>query len=98
MRARIMNPPGHTRLPRYVRGRRGRVIRGLGENVFPDSNAHHAGENRQHVYTVEFSARELFGVDRNPRDTVRRDLWEDYLERDKSMAEGNVRRKPGKRR
>jgi nitrile hydratase len=74
------------------------VIRDLGENVFPDTNAHHAGENRQHVYTVEFSARELFGEDRNPRDTVRLDLWDDYLERDKSTGEGAVRRKPSKRR
>jgi len=97
VRARTMNPPGHTRLPRYVRGRRGRVIRDLGENVLPDTNAHHAGENRQHVYTVEFSARELFGADRNPRDTVRLDLWEDYLERDKSVSAA-VRRKSRRRR
>jgi nitrile hydratase len=83
VRARVIHPPGHTRLPRYVRGRQGRVVRDLGEKVFPDTNAHHAGENRQHVYTVEFSARELFGPERNTRDTVRLDLWEDYLERDK---------------
>src|SRR5258708_1154130 len=68
VRGRVIHPPGHTRLPRYVRGRRGRVIRDLGEEVFPDTNAHHQGENRQHVYTVEFSARELFRTDRNPRD------------------------------
>ena len=98
VRARIMNPPGHTRLPRYVRGRRGRVIRDLGENVFPDTNAHHAGENRQHVYTVQFSARELFGVDRNPHDTVRLDLWEDYLERDRLTGGGALRKRPSKRR
>jgi nitrile hydratase subunit beta len=86
VRARVIHPPGHTRLPQYVRGRRGRVTRDLGEKVFPDTNAHHAGENRQHVYTVEFSASELFGADRNPHDTVRLDLWEDYLERDKSVT------------
>jgi nitrile hydratase len=86
IRARVINPAGHTRLPRYVRGRRGRVIRDLGEKVFPDTNAHNAGEKRQHVYTVEFSARELFGPNRNPHDTVRLDLWEDYLERDKPVT------------
>lgn len=83
VRARVTHRSGHTRLPRYVRGRQGRVVRDLGEKVFPDTNAHHAGENRQHVYTVEFSARELFGRQRNPRDTVRLDLWADYLERAK---------------
>jgi hypothetical protein len=86
IRARVIHPAGHTRLPRYVHGRRGRIIRDLGEKVFPDTNAHNAGENRQHVYTVEFSARELFGADRNSHDTVRLDLWEDYLERDKPVT------------
>ncbi|MBV8772052.1 MAG: nitrile hydratase subunit beta [Deltaproteobacteria bacterium] len=78
--ARLIHTSGHTRLPRYARGRQGRVVRDLGEKVFPDTNAHHAGENRQHVYTVEFLARELFGAQRNPCDTVRLDLWADYLE------------------
>jgi nitrile hydratase len=77
--ARNINPKGHTRTPRYVRGHAGRVTRDLGEYVFPDTNAHHAGENPQRVYTVEFSARELFGSDRNLRDTIRVDLWQDYL-------------------
>jgi nitrile hydratase len=81
VRARVIHQSGHTRLPRYVRGRHGRVVRDLGENVFPDTNAHHAGEHRQQLYTVEFSARELFGLELNPRDTVRLDLWADYLER-----------------
>jgi nitrile hydratase len=79
--ARVIHPSGHTRLPRYVRGRQGRVVRDLGEQAFPDTNAHRAGEHRQHVYTVAFSARELFGVERSPRDSVRIDLWADYLER-----------------
>ena len=81
VRARIIHWSGHTRLPRYVRGRQGRVVCNLGEQIFPDSNAHHAGEHRQHLYTVEFSSRELFGPERNPRDTIRLDLWADYLER-----------------
>ena len=80
VRARMIYWSGHTRLPRYVRGRQGRVVRDLGDQGFPDTNAHHAGEHQQHLYTVEFSARELFGAERNPRDTVRLDLWADYLE------------------
>jgi nitrile hydratase len=78
VRARNINPAGHTRLPRYVRARCGTVRRDLGVYVFPDTNAHQAGENPQHVYSVVFEARELWG--RRERERVYLDLWEDYLE------------------
>jgi len=90
IRVRNINPPGHTRCPRYVRGRLGVVRRDYGIYVFPDTNAHRAGENTQHVYSVEFDARELWGE--NARDRVLIDLWEDYLE---PGGEGRTR---GKRR
>ena len=45
VRARNLNPTGHTRLPRYVRGRVGVVERDNGAHVFPDSNAHGLGED-----------------------------------------------------
>jgi nitrile hydratase len=38
------------------------------------------GDKPQHVYSVRFDARELWGVAANPRDGVYIDLWEDYLE------------------
>ena len=78
VKVRSIHPLGHTRSPRYVRGKTGVVRRVHGIYVFPDTNAHRAGENRQHVYLVEFSARELWG--RNDRERVMIDLWEDYLE------------------
>ena len=78
VKVRSMRPLGHTRAPRYVRGKTGVVRRVHGIYVFPDTNAHRAGEKRQHVYLVEFSARELWG--RNDRERVMIDLWEDYLE------------------
>jgi nitrile hydratase beta subunit len=59
--ARNLNPQGHTRLPRYVRGHRGVIHRDWGTFVFPDSHAHGAGANPQHCYAVEFGARELWG-------------------------------------
>ena len=80
--ARNINPPGHTRLPRYVRGKRGTVSRDWGVYVFADSNAHHAGAHRQHVYSVAFQARELWGSGAPRGDSLRIDLWEDYLEPD----------------
>ena len=81
VRARNLNPTGHTRLPRYARGKEGVVIRDHGVYVFPDTNAHFQGEKRQHVYSVRFTARELWGENASKRDSVHLDLWDDYLER-----------------
>jgi nitrile hydratase subunit beta len=81
VRARNINPTGHTRLPRYVRGKTGVIVRDHGVYLFPDSNAHFQGEKRQHVYSVRFAATELWGDIASPRDSVHLDLWDDYLER-----------------
>jgi nitrile hydratase beta subunit len=81
VRARNINPTGHTRLPRYARGKTGVIARDHGVYLFPDSNAHFQGEKRQHVYSVRFAARELWGASASPRDSVHLDLWDDYLER-----------------
>jgi nitrile hydratase len=75
-----LNPTGHTRLPRYARGKRGFVHRWHGAHVFPDSNAHGNGEAPQHLYSIMFSAGELWGADAAPRDKVHLDLWESYLD------------------
>jgi nitrile hydratase subunit beta len=81
VRARNINPTGHTRLPRYARGKSGVIVRDHGVFVFPDSNAAFAGEKPQHVYSVRFTARELWGPDAAPRDRVHIDMWDDYLDR-----------------
>jgi nitrile hydratase beta subunit len=81
VRARNLNPPGHTRLPRYVRGRTGQIVAVHGVHVFPDTHAHGGGEDPRPLYTARFTARELWGPDANPRDSVCLDLWEPYLER-----------------
>lgn len=80
VRARTLNPVGHTRLPRYARGKLGAIEACHGAHVFPDSNAQMRGEAPQPLYTVRFGARELWGQAANPRDSVSLDLWEDYLE------------------
>jgi nitrile hydratase len=80
VRARNLNPPGHTRLPRYARGKIGTIDRDHGVYVFPDTMAHFRGEKRQHVYSVRFAARELWGEQASPRDSVHLDMWDDYLE------------------
>jgi nitrile hydratase subunit beta len=81
VRARNINPTGHTRLPRYVRAKVGVIERDHGVFVFPDTNAHLLGEKPQHVYAVRFAARELWGEQAAPHDAVYVDLWDDYLER-----------------
>jgi nitrile hydratase len=80
VRAKNINPPSHTRLPRYVRGHLGTIERVIGCHVFPDSNATGAGENPQWLYTVRFDGRELWGNDGDPTSQVSIDAWEPYLE------------------
>lgn len=80
VRARNLNPIGHTRLPRYVRGKAGKIDRDHGVYDFPDTNAEGTGAKRQHVYSVKFSARELWGEQALRQDFVYLDLWDDYLE------------------
>ena len=80
VRAINANPDGHTREPRYVRGRLGTIDRDHGVFVFPDTNAHFLGEKPQHVYSVRFAARELWGNHAAPQDSVYVDLWDDHLE------------------
>jgi nitrile hydratase beta subunit len=81
VRARNMHPLGHTRLPWYARGKQGIIDRDHGVFVFPDTNSRFLGEKPQHVYSVRFTARELWGDEASPRDSVYIDLWEHYLER-----------------
>ncbi|EBV3599884.1 nitrile hydratase subunit beta [Salmonella enterica subsp. enterica serovar Virchow] len=74
------NPQGHTRLPRYARDKVG-VIDAVREGyVFPDTNAHGAGESPQRVYTVLFDGPQIWGRDSDPTLTVSIDAWESYLE------------------
>lgn len=78
--ARNLNPPGHTRIPRYVRGKQGIIERVHGTFIYPDTHAHSGGEQPQPVYSVRFDARELWGSTVPEQDSLYVDLWEDYLE------------------
>src|SRR5687768_12196525 len=79
---RNVHPTGHTRLPRYARGKRGTVHAVRGCYVFPDTHAHGQGEQPQPMYTVSFEGDELWGPSSEPRERVYIDLWESYLEKD----------------
>jgi nitrile hydratase beta subunit len=80
VRAKRINPPTHTRLPRYVRGRAGVVERVHGCHVFPDTHAVGQGEHPQWLYTVAFDGRELWGDRTTANTMVSVDAWESYLE------------------
>lgn len=80
VRARNVQPLGHTRLPRYVRGKCGKIVRLHGTHVLPDANAHGRGEQPQPLYGVRFEGAELWGDAGERRDAVHLDLWESYLE------------------
>jgi len=81
VRARNLHPRGHTRLPGYARGRVGRIVACHGAHVFPDTNAHGAGEAPRSLYTVAFTGEALWGPDAEPGTVVHLDLWEPYLDR-----------------
>jgi nitrile hydratase beta subunit len=80
VRARNINPPTHTRLPRYVRGHVGTVEAVRGYHVFPDSVVRGEGENPHWLYTVVFDGRDLWGEGSDPSLKVSVEAWEPYLE------------------
>jgi nitrile hydratase subunit beta len=80
VRTRMINPATHTRLPRYVRGRPGKVLSVHGAHVYPDSHALGEGEQPQWLYTLRFDAHDLWGED-TTASSVCVDCWEPYLER-----------------
>lgn len=80
VRARVIHPEGHTRLPRYARGKQGVIAMDHGVHVFADSNASFKGEAPQHLYNVRFEATELWGADAAFKGAVHIDLWDSHLE------------------
>jgi nitrile hydratase subunit beta len=73
-----MSTSGHTRLPAYAWAKRGVVEAVRGCHVYPDSNGMGQGEDPHWLYTVRFTATELWG--KANRDNVCLDLWEPYMD------------------
>jgi nitrile hydratase len=88
--ARNMHPTGHTRLPRYARGKHGVIQADRGVFSFADSKARGDGPCPQHLYTVAFTAQALWG-DATSRDTIHLDLWDSYL--DPALSQCSAARK-----
>jgi nitrile hydratase len=80
VQTRNINPVTHTRLPRYARGKPGIIEHDRGVAAFPDTSVYGEGDKPQHVYSVRFAARDLWGAGAMAQDAVYIDLWENYLE------------------
>ena len=80
VRVREAHPAGHTRAPRYVRGRRGRIVRVSRRFEYPDLAGHALAAAEEPTYHVEFAARELWGDSAEASGCVVVDLWQSYLE------------------
>ena len=80
VRVRNHNPQTHTRLPGYLRGKLGTVEQDWGVFAFPDTHAHGLGDKPQHCYSVCFKAREVWGPGAAERDTLRVDVFDDYMD------------------
>jgi nitrile hydratase beta subunit len=77
---RNLNWPGHNRLPRYIRGKRGVVERVNGAHRIEDAHADALGPDPQTVYTVRFDGTEVWGADSETNLMVCMELWEGYLQ------------------
>ena len=73
-----LNTEGHTRLPRYARDKTGVITALYGVCVFPDSLTRNGNEDPQHVYLVQFSSNDLWGMGADPF-TVSLSLFESYI-------------------
>ena len=80
VRVRDVHPRGHTRAPRYVRGKRGVIVHVAPKFSFPDTAAHGLAHREEHTYHVRFEASELWGSAAGSDEAVIVDLWASYLE------------------
>jgi hypothetical protein len=80
------DPSHHTRVPRYARGAVGTVVETHGNYLLPDDRARGVGGEPEPVYTVRFTAQELFGAGEH---CVTVDVWQTHLRRCDDTRNGN---------
>ena len=81
VRARQIHPQGHTRLPRYIRGKIGEVVRIYRPQGLQDAEPLGDSAGPQPVYAVKFDGGEVWGESAEPRSCILLDMWESYLEK-----------------
>lgn len=77
---RDIHPEGHTRVPRFCRGKTGTVLHVAPAFTFPDNAAHGGERRKEHTYHVEFASTDLWPGAGAQNETVVVDLWDCYLQ------------------
>ena len=81
VQSRNIHPAGHTRLPRYARGKYGTVTNFYGIYNLQDAELPAGCTTRQQsLYAVRFDTAELWGSAAETKSAVYLDMWESYLE------------------
>ena len=78
VKACVISPTGHARLPAYVRGHPGEIVGYHGVQPLDDATAHNI-DRMEPLYTVRFLLSELFPERAGCADRVHLDLWESHL-------------------
>ncbi len=78
--ARDVPLAGHTHLPLYLRGNEGAVERDLGLFHFPVAGDGAEIDTLQHVYSIRFQARDIWGADADAAHSLNFNLWDYNLE------------------
>ena len=87
VKTKQVHPEGHTRLPRYLRGKTGEVIRIYRPQGFQDHEPLSDHQGPQPMYAVKFDGKEVWGASAEPNSSVVLDAWEAYLEIEESKIE-----------
>ena len=76
------HPKGHTRAPRFIRGQHGLITQYRGSYLLPDDHSlPHPCKTPAHLYSVRFSAQDLWGVQiAEVNSAVYVDVFEPYLD------------------
>jgi nitrile hydratase len=72
--------PGHIRMPGYIRGKTGIVVRETPAYPYPDAHAHGVKASDEPTYDVAFQAEDLWPNGADPA-TVHAGVFQSYLER-----------------
>lgn len=71
---------GHTHLPLFIRAKVGLVERDLGLFIFPEAGDGGGQDTVQHVYSVRFEARDLWGAEASERHSLNFNIWDYNLD------------------
>ena len=82
VRVRNFMPPGHVRVPWYLRGKTGVIERRLGAFGNPEELAYGRRDAEQNLYRVRFTMAEIWGdTAERPTDTLDAEIYDHWLER-----------------